>query len=104
MVCGGRRVVVGYGPGPEIFWPAGVPASQHPGIAMQVVAITRENIGKVVRWRIERSGTHSYLHAFMDGEWCQVVVTRSDPACIPPRQLRHRAGEFTWHPGGPGKP
>jgi hypothetical protein len=67
---------------------------------MKVVIITRENAGQVARWRGEREGTHTYLQVFLDGEWCQVVVTRSDPACLPPRSLRMRAGEYVWHPRG----
>lgn len=67
---------------------------------MKVVIITRANAGQVARWRGEREGTHTYLQAFLDGEWCQVVVTRSDPACLPPRSLRMRAGEYVWHPRG----
>ena len=51
---------------------------------MNVVIIPRENVGRVTRWRGERSGTHTYLQALLDGEWCQVVVTRSDPMCLPP--------------------
>ncbi len=65
---------------------------------MNVVIITRENVGRVTRWRGERSGTHTYLHAFLDGEWCQVVVTRSDPGCLPPRSLRVKVGEYIWSP------
>jgi len=34
----------------------------------------------------------------VDGEWCQVVETRSDPECLPPRRQRLRAGEYTWAP------
>jgi hypothetical protein len=67
---------------------------------MKVVIITRGNVGHVVRWRGEREGTHTYLQAFLDGQWCQVVVTRSDPACLPPRSLRLKAGEYNWHPRG----
>ncbi len=66
---------------------------------MQVVIITKENVGRVTRWRGERSGTHTYLHALIDGEWCQVVVTRSDPASLPPRSLRLKVGEYIWRPG-----
>lgn len=66
---------------------------------MDVVAITRVNVGRVSRWRGERSATHMYLQAMIGGEWCQVVVTRSDPACLPPRSLRTKVGEFTWRPG-----
>ena len=65
---------------------------------MNVVIITRENVGRVTRWRGERSGTHTYLQALLDGEWSQVVVTRSDPACLPPRSLRLKAGEYVWSP------
>lgn len=64
----------------------------------KVVALTKENIGRVVRWRVDRDGTHDYLQALIDDEWCQVIITRSDPACIPPRALRHRPGEFAWRP------
>ena len=67
---------------------------------MKVVIITRANAGHVARWRGEREGTHTYLQAFLDGEWCQVVVTRSDPACLPPRSLRMKTGEYAWHPRG----
>jgi hypothetical protein len=66
---------------------------------MKVVTITRENVGRVTRWRGERSGTHTYLQVLIDGEWCQVVITRSEPGCLPPRSLRFRAGEYTWRPG-----
>jgi hypothetical protein len=66
---------------------------------MNVVIITPANVGRVTRWRGERSGTRTYLQALLDGEWCQVVVTRSDPACLPPRSLRLKAGEYTWSPG-----
>ncbi|HSB77888.1 MAG TPA: hypothetical protein VLM91_03815 [Candidatus Methylomirabilis sp.] len=65
---------------------------------MNVVAITPANVGRVARWRGERSGTRTYLQALMDGEWCQVVETRSDPECLPPRRLRRMAGEFVWSP------
>ena len=65
---------------------------------MNVVIITRENVGRVTRWRGERGGTHTYLQALLDGEWCQVVVTRSDPACLPPRSLRMKVGEYVWSP------
>lgn len=64
----------------------------------RVVILTLENIGRVERWRVDRQGTLNFLHAFLDGDWYQVVVTRSDPACIPPRALRMRPGEFTWRP------
>jgi hypothetical protein len=67
---------------------------------MKVVAVTRENVGQVARWRGERSGTRTYLQALIAGEWCQVVETRSDPACLPPRRLRLRGGEFAWAPAG----
>ncbi len=71
---------------------------------MTVVIITRRNVGRVTRWRGERSGTHTYLQAMLDGEWCQVVVTRSDPACLPPRSVRSKVGEYIWFPSrrGPG--
>lgn len=73
---------------------------------MKVVAVTRENVGRVARWRGERSGTRTYLQALIADEWCQVVETRSDPACLPPRRLRLRGGEFAWSPraggGAPG--
>ncbi len=65
---------------------------------MDVVAITRANVGRVTRWRGERSGIRTYLKALIEGEWCQVVETRSDPDCLPPRRLRLQAGEFQWHP------
>ncbi len=65
---------------------------------MNVVIINKDNIQRVARWRGERSGTHTYLQALLNGEWCQVVVTRSDPACLPPRSLRLKAGEYVWHP------
>ena len=64
----------------------------------RVVAITRANIGRVQRWRGVRSGIRTYLQALVDGEWCQVVETRSDPECLPPRRQRLRAGEYTWAP------
>jgi len=67
---------------------------------MKVVAITRASVGRVARWRGERSGTRVYLHALVDGEWCQVVETRSDPGCLPPRRSRIRGGEFEWLPAG----
>ena len=63
---------------------------------MNVVIITRANVGRVTRWRGERSGTHTYLQALLDEEWCQVVVTRSDPPCLPPRSLRLKVGEYMW--------
>ena len=65
---------------------------------MKVVIITQANVGQVARWRGEREGTHTYLQAFLDGEWCQVVVTRSEPACLPPRSLRMKASEYLWQP------
>jgi hypothetical protein len=64
----------------------------------RVVAITRANVGRVQRWRGVRSGIRTYLQALVDGEWCQVVETRSDPECLPPRTLRLRAGEYVWAP------
>ncbi len=67
---------------------------------MPIVAITRENVGRVTRWRGERSGIRTYLKALMDGEWCQVVETRSDPDCLPPRRLRLQPGDFAWRPAG----
>ena len=67
---------------------------------MRVVAVGRDNVGRVVRWRGERSGTRRYLQAFIDGEWCQVVETRSDPGCLPPRSHRARIGEYVWQPPG----
>jgi hypothetical protein len=67
---------------------------------MKVITVTRKNVGQVARWRGERSGTHTYLQALVGGEWCQVVVTRSDPSCLPPRSLRLKAGEYVWLPGG----
>jgi len=67
---------------------------------MQVVIITLENVDRITRWRGLRSGTHTYLQAMLDGEWCQVVVTRSDPLCLPPRSLRVKAGEYVWRPPG----
>ncbi len=65
---------------------------------MRVVLITRANVGRVTRWRGERSGTRTYLQALIEGEWCQVVETRSDPDCLPPRRLRLQAGDFAWRP------
>lgn len=65
---------------------------------MNVVTITQANVGLVARWRGERSGTRTYLQAFIGGEWCQVVETRSDPGCLPPRSLRRKAGEYVWSP------
>jgi hypothetical protein len=67
----------------------------------RVVILTAENMGRVERWRVDRQGTLNFLHAYLDGDWYQVVVTRSDPACIPPRALRMRPGEFTWRPRRP---
>ncbi|MCK7480002.1 MAG: hypothetical protein M0C28_23995 [Candidatus Moduliflexus flocculans] len=64
----------------------------------RVVVITRANVGRVQRWRGVRSGIRTYLQARVDGEWCQVVETRSDPECLPPRMQRLRAGEYTWTP------
>lgn len=64
----------------------------------RVLAITRINVGRVQRWRGIRSGIRTYLQALVDGEWCQVVETRSDPACLPPRTLRLRTGEYAWAP------
>ncbi len=63
-----------------------------------VVVITADNIGRVSRWRGVRSGTRTYLEAAIEGTWFQVVETRSDPDCLPPRALRRRAGEFIWAP------
>ena len=65
---------------------------------MNVVTITPANVGRVARWRGERSGTRTYLQALIDGEWCQVIETRSDPGCLPPRRLRRKAGEYAWSP------
>jgi hypothetical protein len=67
---------------------------------MRVVMISRANVGHVTRWRGERSGTRTYLQALIGGEWCQVVETRSEPECLPPRRLRLRGGEFEWSPPG----
>jgi hypothetical protein len=66
----------------------------------RVVAVTQRNQGRVTRWRGVRSGIRTYLQALIDGEWCQVVETRSDPECLPPRALRLRAGEYVWIPAG----
>lgn len=66
--------------------------------APPVVAITQANVARVTRWRGVRSGIRTYLQAWVDGVWCQVVETRSDPDCLPPRAMRHRAGEFAWAP------
>ncbi|MBP1779776.1 MAG: hypothetical protein H6Q86_5787 [candidate division NC10 bacterium] len=71
---------------------------EHTGEPTRVVAITRANLGGVQRWRGVRSGIRTYLQALVDGEWCQVVETRSDPECLPPRRQRLRAGEYTWAP------
>lgn len=73
---------------------------------MRVVAITRENVGRITRWRGERSGIRTFLQAELDGEWCQVVETRSDPGCLPPRAVRLRSGEYAWapHPRRPDPP
>ncbi len=71
---------------------------------MRVVTITRANVGQVDRWRGERSGIRIYLHALVGGEWCQVVETRSDPDCLPPRRVRVRGGEFEWLPPGVQRP
>ena len=68
------------------------------GASPRVVAITQANVERVTRWRGVRSGIRTYLQALMDGDWCQVVETRSDPDCLPPRAMRHRAGEFVWTP------
>lgn len=65
---------------------------------MRVVAVTRANVGRVQRWRGVRSGIRTYLQALVDGGWCQVVETRSDPECLPPRTQRLRAGEYVWTP------
>ena len=67
----------------------------------RVVAITRSQVGRVARWRGVKSGVRTYLHALVDGEWCQVIETRSDPECLPPRARRLRAGEYVWRPVGP---
>ncbi len=64
----------------------------------RVVAITRANVGSVRRWRGVRSGIRTYLQVLVDREWCQVVETRSDPDCLPPRSLRLKAGEYAWAP------
>gem|GEM_PF-938557 len=82
----------------KIFKDVDAPAA---GYGMKVVTITRENVARVSRWRGERSGTHTYLQALIDGEWCQVVVTRSEPECLPPRSLRLKAGEYIWRPPAP---
>ena len=67
---------------------------------MKVVAVTRENFGAVARWRGTRSGIRTFLHVLIEGEWCQVVETRSDPGCLPPRGLRRKTGEYVWNPTG----
>ena len=67
---------------------------------MKVVAITSRNVGSVARWRGTRCGIRTFLHALIEGEWCQVVETRSDPECLPPRALRRKAGEYPWSPAG----
>jgi hypothetical protein len=64
----------------------------------RIVVVMPENIGQVERWRVDRQGTLNFLHAFLAGAWYQVVITRSDPGCIPPRALRMRPGEFAWQP------
>lgn len=64
----------------------------------RVVAITRANVGRVERWRGVRSGIRIYLQALIDGEWWQVVETRSDPECLPPRSQRLRGGAYAWTP------
>ncbi len=71
----------------------GAPAESSP-----VVVITRANVGKVTRWRGIRSGIRTFLEAAIDGAWFQVVETRSDPECLPPRAMRRRAGEYVWTP------
>ena len=76
------------------------------GAVPRVVAITQANVGRVLRWRAVRSGVRTYLQALLDGAWHQVVETRSDPDCLPPRAMRLRAREFLWTPhcttrGGP---
>jgi len=71
-----------------------------PGEPTRVVAITRTNVARVRRWRGVRSGTRTYLQALVEGDWCQVVETRSDPECLPPRTQRRKAGEYAWAPAG----
>ena len=71
-----------------------------PGEPTRVVAITRTNVARVRRWRGVRSGTRTYLQVLVEGEWCQVVETRSDPECLPPRTQRRKAGEYAWAPAG----
>ena len=63
-----------------------------------VIVITLANVGKVTRWRGIRNGTRTFLEAAIDGAWFQVVETRSDPGCLPPRAMRRRAGEYIWSP------
>ena len=70
-----------------------------PEESTRVVALTRANAGRVVRWRGVRSGVRTYLQALVDGEWRQVVETRRDPECLPPRVLRLKAGEYAWTSG-----
>lgn len=70
-----------------------------PGESMRVVVVTRANVGRVIRWRGVRSGIRTYLQALVDGEWRQVIETRSDPDCLPPRALRLKPGEYSWTPG-----
>ena len=65
---------------------------------LKVVVITCENVGSVTRWRGARSGIRTFLHALIKGEWCQVVETRSEPGCLPPRALRRKVGEYAWTP------
>jgi hypothetical protein len=66
-----------------------------------VIAVTAANVGRVERWRGVRSGVRTYLEAFVGGGWRQVVETRSDPGCLPPRGLRLRAVEYVWSPPRP---
>jgi hypothetical protein len=73
------------------------------GEPARVLAVTRANAGRVVRWRGVRSGIRTYLQALVDGEWVQVVETRSDPECLPPRALRRTMGEYAWPPRGAGR-
>jgi len=68
------------------------------GEPTRVLAVTRANVGRVQRWRGVRSGIRSYLQALVDGTWFQVVETRSDPECLPPRRQRLREGEYSWAP------
>ena len=70
-----------------------------PDDPVRVLAVTRANAGRVVRWRGVRSGIRTYLQALVDGAWVQVVETRSDPDCLPPRALRRTSGEYAWSPG-----